>query len=421
MNAFWVVLVAVAITLGAVSDSRAQSARPPAADDALKRGFEMAKRERWSLAIRYFGKAQELAPTDAIVLFNLALANDRAEGRDIIATAWYQAYLAIAPDAANAAKVRSRITDLEIKVEASVIDMLETVKAVSVQLKGRSKVAATAELVGAQAVIGNVQEAVFGLDALPPGSQSDWARARVAAAQAKSGAMSAAKATAGEIKRLPVRRWAQAEIAVREALRSEFGAAVQTAEGIGAGAEQDFTFSRIAALQARAGDLPGAQTSAERISKTAMAQRIAANAAIATASFKSGQPWLVEKAAAILADGFAQAGTIQDAAQRQMVLLQIVRARAEIGDGPGAEQAAALMNDARFKHLAAKAIAEARGDAKAAAVHRWSALAYQAMASTTMQGFPTVLKNANEGKADEAIRIIASAIEERAQFAEKLR
>ncbi|WNJ99771.1 hypothetical protein L2D14_18165 [Thalassospiraceae bacterium LMO-JJ14] len=422
MNAFWIALLVGVFIFAAPVEGRAQStARPPAAEEALNRGFEMAQRERWSLAIRYFGDAQELAPSDPIILFNLALANDRAAGRHIIAAAWYRAYLEAAPNAANAAKVRARVTDLEIDVETLIVDMLETVRAVSQQLNAQSRAAATSQIIGAQAVTGNLQQALLGLASLQPGSKSDWARARVAAAQAKKGDLAAAKSIARAISRLPVRRWTLAEIAVHEALRSEFAAAVQTAETIGAGEEQDFAFSRIAALQAEADDLAGAGQTAERISEAAAAHRIAANAAIAVASFKAGQPWLKEKAAAILDEGFAQAGTMADSTQRQFALLQIARARASTGDMNAARQTAALMIDARFKHLAAQTIAEAEGDTRTAAIHKWSALAHQAMAASTIQDISAFLERAKASPPKEAIQMITAAIEAWALLAQKLR
>lgn len=422
MNAFWTVLLAGVIILTAPADGRAQSTvRPAAAEQALNRGFEMAQRERWSLAIRYFGNAQELAPTDPVILFNLALANDRAAGRDVIATAWYRAYLEAAPNADNAAKVRARVTDLEIEVEATIVDLLDTARAISQQLNAQPRATAMSQIVGAQAVSGNVQQALLGLASLQPGSKSDWARARVAATQARRGDLPSAKTTAQAILRLPVRRWALTEIAVREAIRSEFAAALQTAETIGTGEEQDFAFSRIAALQAKADDLAGAGRTAERISETAAAHRIAANAAIAAASFRSGQSWLTEKAMTMLDDGFQRARAIQDSTLRQTALLQIVRARAETDDMAAARQTAALLIDARFRHLAAQTLAEAEGDTKTAAIHRWSALAHQAMASSTIEDISALLDRAKEGNPEEAIRMITKAVEERALLAEKFR
>ena len=90
------------------------------AQTAMDRGLAAAKQKEWELAIKYFSEAQKAAPTSPRALFNLALANDKHGGRELLALAWYHAYLAAAPDANNAAQISTRLTQLEIKVEANV-------------------------------------------------------------------------------------------------------------------------------------------------------------------------------------------------------------------------------------------------------------------------------------------------------------
>lgn len=57
------------------------------------------------IAREYFVAAQEVAPDNPHVIYNLAVACDR-DGRDLEAAYWYRAYLAAAPDAENADAVR---------------------------------------------------------------------------------------------------------------------------------------------------------------------------------------------------------------------------------------------------------------------------------------------------------------------------
>ena len=111
-------LLVVGLLLGGVSGSvvLAQSQGsdfPPKAQKAMTRGMAAAEQQEWDLAIKYFSEARKAAPTWPSAQFNLALAYDSAGGRELNAIAWYRAYLASAPNAANAQQVRAQIVKLE--------------------------------------------------------------------------------------------------------------------------------------------------------------------------------------------------------------------------------------------------------------------------------------------------------------------
>lgn len=425
MNRLSVVLcVALLATVCFAGPARAENApkdRPPGVEDALERGFAMAQRQRWGLAIRYFGNAQQLAPTDAVVLFNLALANDRASGRNLIAAAWYRAFLAVAPTAPNAEKVRTRVVDLEIEGEAIVLDMLDTAINVATQLQGASRVIALARIAGAQAVSGDLPSAQQTAAQLGNEPQAAWAQARIAAAHATKGNATAGIALARQIPHRRARDWALAEVAVIQAIQKDFAAAMQTASSAAPGPDRDFAFSRLAALQAMAGDAGGANKSADEISESAAGFRLVANTAAAIPMSKSELPWIAEKARAYLGTALAEAQKLKNIDARQVALLQIVRARAGTRDFKGAAEAQALIASPRFKHLAAASIARANGELAVAELHHWSALAAQAAASPTMGDVAAMLEQAKTGEPAETVKLITGAAEERARFLEALR
>lgn len=100
------------------------STLPPEAKKAMTRGMAAAKQADWNLAIKYFKEAQKRLPSDPRVLFNLALANDKSENREMIAIPWYQAYLAAAPDASNREAVKKRIIELDVSLESRIRKLL---------------------------------------------------------------------------------------------------------------------------------------------------------------------------------------------------------------------------------------------------------------------------------------------------------
>jgi len=107
------VILILALSQCLVSAQSSDPGLPSEAQQAMDKGIAAAKEQKWEEAIRYFSEARDIAPTSGHTLFNLALASDKITGRELIAIAWYKAYLAAAPDAANSSMVRTRIAELE--------------------------------------------------------------------------------------------------------------------------------------------------------------------------------------------------------------------------------------------------------------------------------------------------------------------
>ena len=102
----------------------AADAVPPAAQAAFERGVIAAEQQHWLVALRYFSEAQKKAPAAAPILFNLGLAHAKA-GQELAAIAWLQAYLAAAPQAPNAAAVRTEILRLDVATEAKIARIVQ--------------------------------------------------------------------------------------------------------------------------------------------------------------------------------------------------------------------------------------------------------------------------------------------------------
>lgn len=119
------ILLSALLTSLPPSSTMASEALPPEAQEPLARGLAAARQQDWPLAVRYFAEARKAAPASPQVIFNLALACDKAGGRELPAVALYRAYLASAPEAANTAQIRGRVLELEVKAESDTTRLLQ--------------------------------------------------------------------------------------------------------------------------------------------------------------------------------------------------------------------------------------------------------------------------------------------------------
>jgi tetratricopeptide (TPR) repeat protein len=101
---------------------------PPAAQEALNKGFIAAKVPDYLLAIRYFEDARKIAPDAPIIYFNLALAESKIPGRELRAIALFGAYLAAIPTAPNAAAVKEQIDILYIRSQSNTSRLIKQVQ-----------------------------------------------------------------------------------------------------------------------------------------------------------------------------------------------------------------------------------------------------------------------------------------------------
>lgn len=256
----------VTLVLLALSASRPAPAEelPPQARDALQKGNEAVQQRQWLLADQQFKIAVEAAGSDPEVMLALARFSEQKGGRDLIAIAWYRAYLPTRTEAKEREQITARIAALEQRVgntsknilekalsaasnvptndRASVLSNIAVVQAKTGDLSGALATASNARTVaGANSYgsdpYGNVAE---GLVSIGNFAAADDVLRRVEQSKRSSTLRSMATTTLSYTKRVP------------EALAY----AAQTS-----GSDRISAYSYIAKAQAEAGDKSGALSS----------------------------------------------------------------------------------------------------------------------------------------------------------------
>jgi hypothetical protein len=238
---------------------------------------------------------REAAPESPHVLFNLALAYSRAGSRDLLAIAWFRAYLAAAPKAPNAQQVRAQILDHEVEIGAT-----------------------------AQKLFSNALEAA---SQIPDDYQKDYTYKDIATAQAWAGDIEGAKETAAQI--TGDKSSAYKNIAWAQAEAGDIKGAKETATQITG--DKSPAFKYIAWAQARAGDTKGAKDMAARI--TDAGHRSSAYSSIASAQAQAGD----------IKGAKDTAAQITDAGHKSSAYKGIASAEAKMGDKARAKETTAQM------------------------------------------------------------------------------
>jgi hypothetical protein len=303
--------------LGAAPDSKAQAKLPAAAQKAMKRGLSAAKQKEWQLAIRYFSEARKLAPQTPRVLYYLALAHDNAGGQELVAIAWFRAYLTVASKSPVAAKVRERIIDLEIKAEGSALKLLHM--------------------------------AVRGARALPDNWARSYEMGSVPKIMARMGDVTGAKAVAEEAK--SSQAWQ--DIAVEQAKAGDWDGAGRTIYKVKEGVYRSATRREFVKIKAEAGDIRGAQKFLSSI--TWDSAKTNAFLYIARAQLKKGDKMA---ALASLSLCTAVADTMKSSHTRGTRYYEAIKIQAPAGDIAGALKLAARIPDKTWRSWAYREIAQ---------------------------------------------------------------
>lgn len=408
--------VAFASVLAATAASAAE--RPPEAREALARGFAFAQEKQWSLAIKYFRTAQQAAPRDAAILLNLGLANQQVSGRDLVAAAWYRAFLAAAPQAREAAEVRRQLVKLEIANESSVQKLIEGALAVAQQWpEAKDKNRITLAVARARAAGGEASEAERLIRPLPPAA-ADWILAEIAGGHAEKANLDLAVRLAEGIKGARARAWALAEIGAAQAKRGDVGGAIRTAGKIAIASEAGWLNARIAVMQGRAGDLAGAEASAGKIAAKYPAHRAVALAGVALAAKQADLPWRIR---GLIDEAAKLAGGAERFEDRLRATMLIARLRAEAGDIEGARAMAQSIPDGAERYRAESGVAQTLDDHANAEIFRWTAFALEAESRIGQGDIGALLKAAQDGQPLPAALSMAKAAEERARIARAYR
>lgn len=126
--------IAASVSIGSRAQTTVGPALPPKAQAAVEKGVSAAKQAQWDVAIRYFNEARQVAPESPVPLSNLGLAEAQLPGHELRAICWFEAYLALAPNAANAPAVHQQITTLKTRVQGNADKIIAMLKVLAGQM-----------------------------------------------------------------------------------------------------------------------------------------------------------------------------------------------------------------------------------------------------------------------------------------------
>ena len=328
------ILLLILLAAGPVMARTYGSTLTPGVEVDYERGIAAAEQGEWGLAVAYFNKAQWKALGSPGVLFNLALACSNAGGRDVLAIAWFKAYLAVAPNAANAEQVRKEVLKLEIRVEATVRKLFgkaNDTAAMVVNDSDRAK--AYGEIVYARIQVGDIAGAREAASLIPdifPNHHRFSAYSQVVRAQAGASLFKGALDTATLLED-GYKQNAYSNIADAQIKAGGIAGAIKTAALM-----KDSTYERasiyrsIALVQVEAGDIVGARKTAFLITYDEYAFR-----AIVKAQVKAGD----------IVGAMETAALIEDVGEKDESYKHIATAQIGAGNIDEAMDIAALITD----------------------------------------------------------------------------
>ena len=341
---------------------------PPAAQEALNNGILAAKLPDYLLAIRYFEEARKTAPKHPVIYLNLGLAESKISGRELRAIAWFGAYLVAYPGAPNAAAVKEQIAVLKVRNQSNISRFLKTVQ----------------DAAG--------QSSSFNEPSRGGTTQADLYLYELTTWWLDSGDMAAAIKSANLVRDADLKGSVQGRIAIAKAEAGDIAGAQKTADLIQDARSRSLGLIGIAKAKIKGGDFAGA--------KNTLASALKAVDLIETDSEfrKTGlairTEWLQSQHRTLIAAAQAEAGDIAGAQKTTDLILaqhvyfksgaQITIAEAQLNarDIAGAEKTLAdaqknaeLIDDASWKTSRQKAIVESQarlGIAKGASPNRQS-------------------------------------------------
>ena len=298
-----VFVVLLAILPGvARSQANVPDALSAVAQEALNKGILAAKVPDYPLALRFFEAARKAAPQASVVFLNLGLAESRVPGRELRAMAWFGAYLAANPAAPNALAVQEQIDALDVKSQSNISRLIKSVQDAASQISGVEQSIPLANTATLWRESGDMAAALKAANLIQDAAYKGVTLSSLAFWQARSGDLAGAQKTADLIQ--DTRYKSSALISISEfkiqggdsaGARVTLAAALKSADLIDR--ERQFgilssayikskTHSEIAATQALAGDIAGAQATVGLVREAS--HQPAALASIAKAQVKVG-------------------------------------------------------------------------------------------------------------------------------------
>jgi hypothetical protein len=339
-----------------------ESILPKEAQQAMNAGLDAAKKQDWNLAIKHFKEAQGKAPLEPALIFNLALAYDKAGGREFPSLIWYKAYLVLRPGAANAGKVRQRMAELEVKIKADINKFIAKAKEAILLLSTRDAADNCEYILFAQFNIDDLAgmvataRSIRGHAAYKAPSYS-----LVAEMLTKAGQVEQAKQLAEELRELGEKQdiadgldvpiWSKKRNAVlmqvlwSQAEGKDFQGAKATIESIQDSALRNLARVTLARFLAESGNIAQAKEIAAQIDKIDYVRQAAAYAIVSEVEAKAAD---LSGAKNSLELAKTNAGRIkkQDPALNE-IYEYITKAQAALGDFNSAQETAKLIKDDR--------------------------------------------------------------------------
>lgn len=135
------ILTVIGLLLFSCSFSNAVAQEIPSEiQSKMNQGLDAAQADNWEEALKIFSTAVEVLyekkiKIPPVLMFNSALASDKSPGRYMIASAWYQAYLAAVPNDENAEQIKQRSVELieayDQAMWSRIIEMKQVIKHVT--------------------------------------------------------------------------------------------------------------------------------------------------------------------------------------------------------------------------------------------------------------------------------------------------
>lgn len=377
----------VGLSLAQPFGAKAQTNTPeplsPSAQEAVDKGIIAAKVPDYPLAIRYFEEARKLAPDAPVIYLNMGLAESKIPGRELRAMAWFGAYLTAYPDAPNVAAVKEQLNVLEVRNQSNTSRLIKSVQdGASQMFSGQASVVRHMEEVATLwAKSGDITAALKIAD-IPsdyPSFKEDVLFS-IARAQAQIGDIAGAQKTASL---LPGSSSLQSDIAIAQVAANDLAAAQETILLIGGewprryavqaltealvksgdiktaisvADKDDFVLVDIVRVQANAGDIVGARTTADMVVSDDL--KDGALSLIAIAHANSGDIGGANKFADLIKE--------TPSSDMSRARLAILKAEAQAGDLSGAlismeSEDLTTFGDVKCEGFVAIAEAQARG------------------------------------------------------------
>ncbi|MCU1287429.1 MAG: hypothetical protein JWO13_3779 [Acidobacteriales bacterium] len=267
---------------------------PPAAQEALNKGILAARVPDYLLALRYFEDARKLAPEAPVVFLNMGVAESKMPGRELRAIAWFAAYLAASPDAANAPAVKSQIDVLHVKSQSNLSRLIKSVQGVVDQIPAQQRDSYSAQVPLLWALAGDNAAALRTANLIASPVSKSSALSEIASTKAWAGDLEGAQKTAELITSPYFKSEALMAIAEWQLKSGDVANSQKTLDAALKSANliekddkaKNSTLFSIASAQAKGGDVASARNTAALIRDSR--QKATAQSAIAKAQLMAG-------------------------------------------------------------------------------------------------------------------------------------